>query len=96
MLLLTPRVRALATALQLEPVPWQAPEKDEDLPAALQQAITAHHPRAILGHTTPDEATTQAIAKAGVPLIVLRDNAPDPVQALTEAMQAVAKAMTGQ
>ncbi len=95
-LLLTPRVRALATALQLEPVPWQAPEKDDDLPATLQQAITAHHPRAILSHTILDEAATQAIGKAGVPLIVLRDNAPDPVQALTEAMQAVAKAMTGQ
>ena len=92
-LLLTPRVQALATALQLEPVPWQAPEKDEDLPAALQKAIQAHRPRAILSHTAPDEAAAQAIAAAGVPLIVLRDNAPDPVQALTDAMLAVAQAM---
>ena len=92
-LLLTPRVQALATALQLEPVPWKAPEKDEDLPAALQKAIQAHRPRAILSHTAPDEAAAQAIAAAGVPLIVLRDNAPDPVQALTDAMLAVAQAM---
>ena len=92
-LLLTPRVQALATALQLEPVPWKAPEKDEDLPAALQEAIQAHRPRAILSHTAPDEAAAQAIAAAGVPLIVLRDNAPDPVQALTDAMLAVAQAM---
>ena len=92
-LLLTPRVQALATALQLEPVPWQAPEKDEDLPAALQKAIQAHRPRAILSHTAPDEDAAQAIAAAGVPLIVLRDNAPDPVQALTDAMLAVAQAM---
>ena len=92
-LLLTPRVQALATALQLEPVPWKAPEKDEDLPAALQKAIQAHRPRAILSHTAPDEAVAQAIAAAGVPLIVLRDNAPDPVQALTDAMLAVAQAM---
>ena len=35
----------------------------------------------------------QAIAAAGMPLIVLRDNAPDPVQALTDAMLAVAQAM---
>ena len=92
-LLLTLRVQALATALQLEPVLWKAPEKDEDLPAALQKAIQAHHPRAILNHTAPDEAAAQAIAAAGLPLIVLRDNAPDSVQALTDAMLAVAQAM---
>ena len=75
-------------------VPWQAPEKDVDVPAALQQAIQASRPRVILSHTTPDEATAQAIAAASVPLVVLRDNAPDPVQALIDAMQAIAQAMT--
>ena len=93
-LLLSPRVQSLAAALQLEPVPWQAPEKDADVPAALQQAIQTGRPRVILSHTTPDEATAQAIAAASVPLVVLRDNAPDPVQALIDAMQAIAQAMT--
>ncbi|WP_143326255.1 metal ABC transporter solute-binding protein, Zn/Mn family [Vandammella animalimorsus] len=93
-LLLSPRMQALATALQLEAVPWQAPEKDDELPKALAQALAREKPRAVLAHAAPDEAVAQAIAASGAQLVVLSESAPDPVAALAEAMQAVAQALS--
>ncbi|MDO5085994.1 MAG: zinc ABC transporter substrate-binding protein [Comamonadaceae bacterium] len=92
-LLLSPRMQALATALQLEAVPWQAPEKDNTLPKALAQALAREKPRAVLAHAAPAEAVAQAIAASGAQLVVLSESAPDPVAALAEAMQAIAQAM---
>ncbi|RRD56737.1 metal ABC transporter substrate-binding protein [Comamonadaceae bacterium OH2545_COT-014] len=92
-LLLSPRMQALATALQLEAVPWQAPEKDDALPKALAQALAREKPRAVLAHAAPDDAVAQAIAASGAQLVVLSESAPDPVAALAEAMQAIAQAM---
>ncbi|RMX01468.1 metal ABC transporter substrate-binding protein [Allofranklinella schreckenbergeri] len=92
-LLLSPRMQALATALQLEAVPWQAPEKDDALPKALAEALAREKPRAVLAHAAPDDAVAQAIAASGAQLVVLSESAPDPVAALAEAMQAVAQAM---
>ncbi|PAT41433.1 metal ABC transporter substrate-binding protein [Vandammella animalimorsus] len=93
-LLLSPRMQALASALQLEAVPWQAPEKDDALPQALAQALAREKPRAVLAHAAPDDAVAQAIAASGAQLVVLSESAPDPVAALAEAMQAVAQALS--
>lgn len=93
-LLLSPRMQALATALQLEAVPWQAPEKDDALPKALAEALAREKPRAVLAHAAPDDAVAQAIAASGAQLVVLSESAPDPVAALAEAMQAVAQALS--
>ncbi|WP_343293015.1 zinc ABC transporter substrate-binding protein [Vandammella animalimorsus] len=93
-LLLSPRMQALATALQLEAVPWQAPEKDDALPKALAEALARGKPRAVLAHAAPDDAVAQAIAASGAQLVVLSESAPDPVAALAEAMQAVAQALS--
>ena len=93
-LLLTPRVQTLAAALQLEAATWQAPQDDAQAPAALKAAIARHQPRVLLTHTPPDEALSAAIAQSGaLPVVVLRDNAPDPVQALADAMLATAQAL---
>lgn len=93
-LLLSPRMQALASALQLEAVPWQAPEKDDALPQALAQALAREKPRAVLAHAAPDDAVAQAIAASGAQLVVLSESAPDPVAALAGAMQAIGQAMT--
>ncbi|RMX10261.1 metal ABC transporter substrate-binding protein [Vandammella animalimorsus] len=93
-LLLSPRMQALASALQLEAVPWQAPEKDDALPQALAQALAREKPRAVLAHAAPDDAVAQAIAASGAQLVVLSESAPDPVAALAGAMQAVAQALS--
>lgn len=93
-LLLSPRVRVLSATLQLEPVPWQAPQDDALLPAALAHALAQHQPRAVLTHTPPDAAVAQIVQAAGATLVVLPENASDPVQALAQAMQAIAQAMT--
>ncbi|MGP1516227.1 MAG: metal ABC transporter solute-binding protein, Zn/Mn family [Ottowia sp.] len=93
-LLLTPRVQTLAAALQLEAATWQAPQDDAQAPAALKAAIARHQPRVLLTHTPPDEALSAAIAQSGaLPVVVLRENAPDPVQALADAMLATAQAL---
>lgn len=94
-LLLSPRVHVLAMALQLEPVAWQAPEKDADLPAALSQALARGKPRVVLAHAAPDEALAKLIQASGAKLVVLSESADDPVAALVEAMQAIGEAMRG-
>lgn len=94
-LLLSPRMHMLAMALQLEPVSWQAPENDTDLPAALSRALIQGKPRVVLTHVMPDEASAKLIQESGVKLVVLSESAKDPVAALVEAMQAIGEAMRG-
>lgn len=92
-LLLSPRVQVLAHALQLDVLPWQPPADDAGLVASLTLALQTHQPRVVLSHNQPDAAVAQAITQAGATLVVLAENAPDPVQALAQAMRAIATAM---
>ena len=92
-LLLSPRMHVLANALQLEPVSWQIPENDAELPAALAQALAQGKPRVALTHTAPDEAAARLIEESGAKLVILSENADDPVTALINAMQAIREAM---
>lgn len=92
-LLLSPRMHVLANALQLEPVSWQIPENDAELPAALAQALAQGKPRVALTHTAPDEAAAKLIEESGAKLVILSENADDPVTALIDAMQAIREAM---
>ena len=86
-------MHVLADALQLEPVSWQIPENDAELPAALAQALARGKPRVALTHTPPDEAAAKLIAESGTKLVILSENADDPVTALIDAMQAIGEAM---
>lgn len=92
-LLLSPRVQVLANALQLDVLPWQPPADDAGLVPSLTLALQTHRPRVVLSHSQPDAAVAQAITQAGAVLVVLAENAPDPVQALAQAMHAIATAM---
>lgn len=94
-LLLSPRMHVLAMTLQLDPVPWQAPETDTDLPDALSRALAQGKPRVVLAHAAPDETLATLIRASGAKLVVLSENADDPVSALTEAMRAIGEAMHG-
>lgn len=92
-LLLSERVQTLAAALQLEVAAWQPPAKDAELPATLAAAVARHRPRAVLSHSTPDAAIVEQLKAAKIPLIILSENAPDPVAALSQALDQIAAAM---
>lgn len=92
-LLLSPRTQTFAQALQLEPVPWQPPAQDADLPAALGQALAHTRATVVLTHAAPDEAVARSIQAAGATLVVLPESAADPVAALAQAMLATADAL---
>ena len=46
-----------------------------------------------LTHTAPDEAVAKLIEESGAKLVILSENADDPVTALIDAMQAIREAM---
>lgn len=91
-LLLSERVQTLASALQLDVVDWQPPAKDAELPAAMAVAIQRYKPSAVLAHTTPDSSVVEQLKAANIPLIILAENAPDPVAALSKAFEDIGAA----
>lgn len=91
-LLLSARVHTLATALQLDVADWQPPAQDAQLPAALTAAIQKYRPRAVFSHTAPDNAIVERLKSANIPLIILPENAADPVAALSDALNKIAAA----
>lgn len=95
-LLLSPRLQVLAAALQLEPLPWQPPARASGLAQALDEVLAGGQVRVVLAHARLDEALAARIEQAGARLVVLSENAADPVAALVEAMQAVSGALAGQ
>lgn len=91
--LLSSRVQGLATALQLDVSSWMAPKDSAALPAVLGQHLKAAGVRLVLSHARPPEAVADAIAQAGAQLVLLPENAADPVSALSAAMQTVGEVL---
>ncbi|MDO4682516.1 MAG: zinc ABC transporter substrate-binding protein [Lautropia sp.] len=94
-LMWSPRLQTLATSLQLEPVGWQAPKAAAELPQALQARLSETGVKLVLSHTALPKAAAEVVEAAGVKVVVLSENAPDPVGALIGAMQTSATVLTG-